>query len=359
MGALVFEVCSVIKIQNLYYMLSYAFKVLNENGYKRVATENFENTAQLCTAILIRGINIQLKRGLERQYISKTNRVSSLRGKIDINESLKTQTFLRKEMVCIYDEFSVNSYLNRILKSTLLLLLKSEITKAQKRELKRLLRYFTEIDSLNVQKISWKIQYHKNNQTYQMLIGICYLVIKGLVQTQRNGTMKLMDFLDEQRMHRLYEKFILEYYRREFPQVQAYPSQIAWYLDNDESELLPIMQSDVMLTYQNRVLVIDAKYYSHTTQSHYESNTLHSSNLYQIFTYVKNKAAQEKDNNVSGMLLYAKTDEDITPNHIYQMSGNQISVKTLDLNLDFSQIKEQLNQIVFDHFPDLKRDQGE
>lgn len=336
-------------------MLSYAFKVLNENGYQKVATESFENTAQLCTAMLIRGINIQLKRGLERQYLPQTNSTSSLRGKIDMNESLKTQSLLRKEMVCTYDEFSVNSYLNRILKSTLILLLKSDITKVQKKELKKLLVYFAQIDSLNIQKINWKIQYHRNNQTYQMLIGICYLVIKGLLQTQQDGSMKLMNFLDEQRMHRLYEKFILEYYRREFPQISAQPSQIAWHLDDEWNEMLPIMQSDVMLTYQNQILIIDAKYYSHTTQSYYGSHTIHSSNLYQIFTYVKNKAAQEKDHSVSGMLLYAKTDENIVPNHIYQMSGNQISIKTLDLNLEFSQIKDQLNQIAFDHFPNLEK----
>ena len=52
----------------------------------------------------------------------------------------------------------------------------------------------------------------------------------------------------------------------------------------------------------------------------------------------------------SGMLLYAKTDELVQPDNTYQMSGNQISVKTLDLNCDFALITEQLNQIVKEHF---------
>ena len=34
----------------------------------------------------------------------------------------------------------------------------------------------------------------------------------------------------------------------------------------------------------------------------------------------------------------------------YQMSGNKISVKTLDLNRDFSEIAAQLNAIVTEHF---------
>lgn len=50
------------------------------------------------------------------------------------------------------------------------------------------------------------------------------------------------------------------------------------------------------------------------------------------------------------MLLYAKTDEDIQPDNVYQMSGNQISVKTLDLNLPFSDISRLLNDIVKIHF---------
>lgn len=48
---------------------------------------------------------------------------------------------------------------------------------------------------------------------------------------------------------------------------------------------------------------------------------------------------------VSGMLLYARTVEVIQPDVTYKMSGNRISVKTLDLNCDFSEIKRQLDEI--------------
>lgn len=120
-----------------------------------------------------------------------------------------------------------------------------------------------------------------------MLISICYLILKGLLQTTSDGSTKLMDFLDEQRMCRLYEKFILEYYRKEHPEIRASASQIPWDTDDDYREMLPVMQSDIMLKSVDKTLVIDAKYYAHTTQSQYNTNTLHSGNLYQIFTYVK------------------------------------------------------------------------
>ena len=62
----------MIRIQNIYYMLAYAFQVLNEQGYKNIATEEFDNTAELCAAILARGISTQVKRGLGKEYIPQT-----------------------------------------------------------------------------------------------------------------------------------------------------------------------------------------------------------------------------------------------------------------------------------------------
>ena len=87
-------------------------------------------------------------------------------------------------------------------------------------------------------------------------------------------------------------------------------------------------------------------------QTQYDVQTLHSNNMYQIFTYVKNKSVEfgEREHTVSGMLLYARTEETIQPDNVYQMSGNQISVKTLDLNCKFSEIKTQLNRIADEAF---------
>ena len=342
----------MIPIQNIYYMMLYAFQVLNEQGYKNIATEQFNNTAELMAAILAKGITVQIKRGLGKEYIPQTEALSALRGKIDIAESIKTQTMLKKQMICSYDEFSVNGIMNRIIKSTVELLLRSDISKSRKKELRKLMVYFGEVEPIDLYTVNWNIQYNRNNQTYRMLISVCYLVVKGLLQTNSDGSTRLMDFIDEQHMCDLYEKFILEYYRKEYPEITANASQIPWQLDDGVGAMLPKMQTDVMLTYKEKVLIIDAKYYTHTTQLRYDTHKLHSGNLYQIFTYVKNKEIQlaAVPHEVSGMLLYAKTDEIIVPDNSYYMSGNKVIVRTLDLNLDFAGIATQLNHIVEEHF---------
>ena len=289
-------------VKNIYYMLSYAFYSLNFKEYKKVASEEFDNIYELFSELLIIALNKQIKQGLYRDYIEVDETTSSIRGKINITESINELSFINKKLNCTYDEFSVNSDLNKIIKTTLTILLKAPITKIQRRGIKNILLYFRDVDTLDTNSINWQIRYDRNNQDYRMIIGICNLTLKGLLQSEKKGEKKLMEFLDNQLMNRLYEKFILNYYRKEHNYLKAYSPQIEWQLDDDFSEMLPRMQTDITLEYEDNVLIIDAKYYSNTTQSYFDTRTIHSHNLYQIFTYVKNKEV-EVDNEVSGMVI--------------------------------------------------------
>lgn len=111
--------------------------------------------------------------------------------------------------------------------------------------------------------------------------------------------------------------------------------------------MLPVMQTDITLTKGGKTLIIDAKYYSSTLQQHYDRTTIYSDNLYQIFICVKSKEVELKDkpHEISGMLHYAKKDEETYPDNDYKMSGNRISIHTFDLNVEFPQIREPFDGI--------------
>lgn len=333
-------------------MLAYAYKLLNQKAYKDLASEEFQNTADMLSAILVKGAKTEIKRGLNRNYIPFSEETSSLRGRIDISASIKSQTLLKKKMICSFDEFYMNIILNQIIKSTLILLIKSDIPSTRKKEIKKLLVFFQEVDEIDLYNVEWKFIYNRNNQNYQMLISICQLIVDGLIVSTSRGEKRLMDFFDDQKMHTLYEKFILEYYRKEFPFLSINSKQIPWQIDDGKRDFLPIMQSDITISDDKNVLIIDAKYYSRIGQSNYNTDKIRSNNLYQIFTYVKNKDYELKDSDkfISGMLLYAKTDEGFYPDYVYKMSGNKIAVKTLDLSLSFKSISQQLDDIIYDYF---------
>lgn len=342
-----------IQIKNIYYMLTYAFQILRQTNYEEISSENFDNIQDLFAAILSKGLAQQLKQGLYREYITINEDLSTLRGKVNISSSIKLKMQKKQLLSCEHDELSENNIFNQIIKTTTNLLIRqASVSIEHKTELKKEMLFFDGVDEIDVAAIRWDmLKYQRNNQGYKMLLNVCYFVLEGLLQSDERGNFKMASFLDEQRMCHLYERFILEYYRYHYKGIiSANSTQVKWNVDDGVIDFLPIMQTDIMLKCKGKTLIIDAKYYAHTMQTgQYNTTTLHSNNMYQIFTYVKNQDFMG-DGSVSGMLLYAKTDETITPNSNFVMNGNKISVRTLDLNLMFSDISWQLDEIVKTHF---------
>jgi len=339
-----------IKIKNIYYMLSYAFQTLREAGFDNVASEDFENIHDLFAVILTRGISAQIKRGLHRDYIQHEEAIAGIRGQIRVAETIKKQTMLQGKLVCSYDEFSSDSPHNQVLKSVILLLLRhGNVESDNKKALRKLLPYFADVTEISPEAIRWDaLKYHRNNASYRMLLGICRLTVKGLLLTTETGAHRLTVWLQDEEMHRLYEKFVLSYYLRHHPEFLPKSAHIYWDTANDEkSAYLPAMKSDITMQNGSRRLIIDTKYYTSGTMKYdyrYDSRKIRSEHLYQIYSYVKN-SDKGSTGSVAGVVLYAKTDETVTPNENMVISGNRISLKTLDLNRDWKAITDQLESL--------------
>ena len=84
-------------------------------------------------------------------------------------------------------------------------------------------------------------------------MNICYFVLDGLLQTTVKGRYKMTVFSDDH-MHRLYEKFVLEYFKRHHTYLaEVRAAQVKWNLspeaEQDMIQFLPVMQTDIFLRY--------------------------------------------------------------------------------------------------------------
>ncbi|MGN1318255.1 MAG: 5-methylcytosine-specific restriction endonuclease system specificity protein McrC [Lachnospirales bacterium] len=341
-----------IPIKNIYYMLAYAFKDINSDSIKNVEIEDFDNIYELMAEIIIRGVSYLIKKGLTKSYEEYSDELLTLKGQIDITQTIKKASLVRKKAVCNFDEYTENTFLNQILKSVILLLIKEDIKLYQKTTLKRLIKFFSNISLIDLRRIRWScINYNRNNKQYRLLINICRLICENMIHTTEDGNVRLMDF-SEKTMHRLYEKFILNYYIRHFNSLNPRSAKIEWNIkDNYDETLLPKMQSDIMLSKNNKTLIIDAKFYTKTLARNQYKTIYHSANIYQIYTYVKNYA-ENTERKVKGMLLYAKTDEEDFKEGSFNIGGNDIYIKNLDLGETFENIKGQLDKIVYEYLDD-------
>jgi len=329
-----------VVIKNIYHMLAYAFRSLKIGGISEFGAESFENLNELFAEIIVQGMKRQLKRGLPRSYIHEHDELKNLRGKINFQESLRKQSHVRHGLVCEFDEFLEDTPGNQIIKGAVVNLLRqSNLSKNRRHYLKFIWSSLGSVSDVKPLNLNCRIS---GDSDYVTLVNICQFFLRGLLINSEGNT-KMREWLRDEEMSVLYEHFLLAYFRRHHSSLNAKAARINWDMQ-EFSYHMPAMKSDVYLSYEDKILIIDAKYYTKTMSDNFGKKTYHSNNLYQIYTYVKN-ADLNKNGNVSGMLLYAKTDEEITPDIDTLIGGNKISVKTLDLAQSFDHIKAQLDVI--------------
>ncbi len=76
-------------------------------------------------------------------------------------------------------------------------LLRAGIPKTRKKSLRNILLLFSEVTVLEPERINWSMRYDRNNQTYRMLITVCYLVLKGLLMSGNRISVSTLDLSGE------------------------------------------------------------------------------------------------------------------------------------------------------------------
>ena len=337
-----------ILIRNIYYMLTYAFKALRQNNYEDVDSENFEDIYDLFAEILARGISYQLKQGLHKEYVLQEDDLTTLRGKLNFKESVKLKIRQQQRLACEYDEYLENNLFNQVLKSTTLLLIRQKKVDVKRKDrLRKLMLFFSNVDEVDLRRVKWNaFQFDRNSRNYQLLLNICYFVVKDLLLTTESGRYRVLAFSEED-MALLFERFVLEYYRKEHPKLNADAPRVDWNLKKNQKSkrLMPSMKTDIVLDMGERKLIIDTKYYGHILQERFGKVEVRSQHCYQVFSYMMN-FDRKRSGKVDGMLLYAKTEGDEALNSMERfVFGNRFFIRTLDLNLEFEKIKKQLDEV--------------
>ncbi len=340
-----------IPIQNIYYLLCYAWNRLAEGEIVDVSGIDSNELADLFATVLINGVNHTLRRGLDKGYEPHEEELSSIRGRIDIAMTTRRMLVAQGHARCNFDEFTVNTMPNRIIKSTLRFLANiPTLNKELKGKLLKLYRSLHDVDDVPLNKFLFrKIQLNSNNRFYRFLLNICEMVLSSWLLDEQSGKYKFKDFIrDDRAMARLYESFILNFYKMELKGSDVKKEKIKWTASSETDpslSYLPSMETDISIRDKDRTLIIDAKYYSRTFQSYYDKESIHSGNLYQILAYLDNLTSNGgNDAKAEGMLVYPEIEKRLR--ETYTMNGRQIHIRTLDLSQDWKDIRSELLDLV-------------
>ena len=357
------DIKSPIPIKNIFFLLCYAWNILPAMQDVRVGKEDIKDAYNLLAKIFTEVVGKLIRSGFHRSYIETVEETPSIKGKIDLKSSINALSFLKARLVCVFDNYSPNDIFNQILKYTLELIIHEPAFAPEiKNAAKKHLVFFSEIEqaSAPTKDNLRKLKFNRNNITYKLLIHIASMLYENSFINEETGTRLFKDFFREGLMDRVFEKFILNFYaihlNRSTHTVHA--PHIAWPLEDKADEIwggiftvnknLGDRRTDVVV--ENKVkklqLIIDAKYYKQTFVSAYmneDERRTRTSHLNQLRGYVIDSKFEGQK---IGALFYPMVNDDLTQGELYPIKGQNIIVKTINLNDDWQNIEKDMLSFV-------------
>ena len=256
-----------IPIHNLYYLLCYAWNHLEQGEVVDVSKVPSNELLDLFAVVLCQGVEHLARRGLEQGYATHEEELFGVRGRIDPLRSGRRFLPHHGRAACIFDELSVNTLPNRIIKNTLRLLERfSNLHPTLKKKTRFLYNSLAGIAETGISLQSFgQVQLHSNNRFYLFLLSICKLIHESALIEPNSGNHKFRDFIrDEKAMAKVFQDFLYNFIRLEVPEWTVKSENIHWDASSEtdpELNYLPRMQTDISLRRASTKVIIDAKYY--------------------------------------------------------------------------------------------------
>ena len=340
-----------IPIENIYFLLCYAWNKLDEKERVNVSIDDKTELLDLFAKILINATKTLIKRGIDKNYIDHTEELSGVKGKIEISQTLKSNLLIKQRTICTFDDFSSNIILNRILVSTIYRLTRTKgLDKELKKELVAIQRMLNGIEQIEITSSLFnQVRLNRNNRFYGFVMNVCQIIYDSTLPSEEQGKFKFSDFTrDDNKMNQLFEAFIRNFYRIEQRKYKTVKKEtIKWQFENTDKEnyqYLPQMETDITLENDEEKIIIDAKFYRETMTVNYDKERIKSANLYQLFSYLLNQEdVSIKTKTATGILLYPTIETDYDLNFKYY--DHKIQIRTVNLNTNWRNISTRLKEI--------------
>ena len=339
-----------IPIANIYYLLCYAWGHFDERDVVRLdELDQMERVHDLLGKVLAEGTFRLIRRGIDRGYREVREDLAGIRGKIAVGETAKRALRARGQVTCDYEELSHDVLHNRILRSTLRSLMRlPDLHSDVRAEVRSAYAKLGGVTLVPLRRLVFQqVQLDHNRRYYRFLLSVCWLIHEQLLVDEQSGE-ATFTAVSEERMERLYEDFIIEFYRREQNRyrVNNRGRTIAWAsegtLDQHRSKL-PRMEADVILEAPSRRIIMDAKYYREALGGRY-GGKLRSNNLFQLLAYLRNREATVTQGaRHEGMLLYPTVDASVEVDVC--LEGFSIRARSIDLAQNWHNIHQDMHII--------------
>ena len=285
----------------------------------------------------------ELQKGLYREYVSKEEALSIIKGKILISKSIKENTINKNKMNCKYDEFTEDNLFNAILKRAINVILFSIKNDDVKKELNIINNLFNDVSDIYISNnIILNYKLNRMNNRFLECFTLAKLILLNSSMDKSLGKENGFSILFE--MNYLYEEYIGVLLKEVFNDTnisintQEKSRYLLWNTLKERNEIA--LKPDIVIYKDNKPkVIIDTKWKRSSIDNR---ETYSQSDIYQMYAYITTYTECEEC-----ILLYPK-EENISHSE-WRLNQNiadkKISISEISLESYETSKKELFNLV--------------
>ena len=229
----------------------------------------------------------ELQKGLYREYVSKEEALSIIKGKILISKSIKENTINKNKMNCKYDEFTEDNLFNAILKRAINVILFSIKNDDVKKELNIINNLFNDVSDIYISNnIILNYKLNRMNNRFLECFTLAKLILLNSSMDKSLGKENGFSILFE--MNYLYEEYIGVLLKEAFNDTnisintQEKSRYLLWNTLKERNEIA--LKPDIVIYKDNKPkVIIDTKWKRSSIDNR---ETYSQSDIYQMYAYI-------------------------------------------------------------------------
>lgn len=325
-----------IFIKMLRSMKEFPSKVFNEAHLKI----DKMNLYEIFINMYLQEVRNLIKRGLKSSYLEQEDNLNYYKGKLLLSEHIKRNIAHKERFYVAYDEYHVNRVENRLIKSTLLQLLKQSRSSENVKETRQLLTFFEMIQpSTNYEKDFSKVVLDRKTKDYELLMRWSKVFLLNRSFTTFSGltTNKALLFP----MEKVFESYVAKQLKQLFSDLnwEVSTQHKGYYLFDNPQQFA--LRPDIVIDCKDgRRIIMDTKW-KRLVPNARSNYGISQNDMYQMYAYAKKYQTSEI------WLLYPLTDEIRNHESITFKSNDGVKIKIYFLDLaniemSLSELKRKL-----------------
>ncbi len=337
------KICGVSEdnLNETRYLFLRMLKTLKNSPFKEFSSTNLRSCKMPLFEVFISKfldeVELLIKKGICGAYINNQQNSNVLKGRLLLPVHIRENIVHRERFFISYDEFNYNRPENKLIKSTLVLLLNESSSSNNQKRIKEALIMFDTIDySRNIDKDLSQCSLNKLTRDYSLILEWCKIFLKRKSFSNfRGDSIALALLFPMEHVFESYLSYFFQYKFTEWNTIRLQGSGLQGYL---AQERFPVdrkifyLKPDIFAENQDELTIIDAKWKLLSENDSDNKYNISQSDFYQLFAYGK-IYENLKNKKVNLILIYPKNDDFQNPIIFNYKDVNNLSMKVIPFDI--------------------------